>query len=429
MTTLSNEVILSIDLGSAYTKLAIRTTWDGDSTMVGNVPIAPQESSFCIPSVVAHDSDRDRWLIGVDAASQVPGDGVKIYRNWKALLYEDNDNPWEVATEFFSTLRAKLRGIRRLGENVASVPVRICLPKASDAAKIEEVEQRVIATLAETGWTVASDRASVYEPEANALGIVTRGLNKTWIPPYFDFTPHRGRSVSFPRMLDPDLNNAFRQMRDTYGVLVVDIGAYTTDFGYVLFDSSYKIRTGSQASGDWDPPDLKQCSYKLGVHELDSSVYRGLGVRTQQAIRRLSTAEWEKHRLALYSGEEVALRDRDGVFTIGRGADREVISEALNAFARRVIETREEFCCSIGLKVPDAEIITGGGSMILQVRQKVMQHIRNRGTPRIHDLLDAEEPREALGDAPARRLEERAVQNRELVRGGSALGGCSVFFG
>ena len=185
MTILCNEEILSIDLGSAYTKLAIRTTWNGSSEILDKVPIAPQEASFCIPSVTVHveRGGRDTWLIGVDAASQVPGDGVRIYRNWKADLYEDNDEAWEVATEFFRTLRAKLRGLRRLGENVATIPVRICLPKTSDATKTQAVEKRVVATLQQTGWTVASGRASVYEPEANTLGIVTRGLNETWTPP------------------------------------------------------------------------------------------------------------------------------------------------------------------------------------------------------------------------------------------------------
>ena len=78
------SAIVSIDLGSAYTKIGIRRGWNAQAEVLRGLPVAlSEDQDFCIPSVVAHveTSRASRWLIGIDAASQMPGPGVRIWRN------------------------------------------------------------------------------------------------------------------------------------------------------------------------------------------------------------------------------------------------------------------------------------------------------------------------------------------------------------
>jgi hypothetical protein len=50
---MTNNEILCIDFGSAYTKIAFRSGWNAPAELLKDVPIAGKETSFCIPSVVA----------------------------------------------------------------------------------------------------------------------------------------------------------------------------------------------------------------------------------------------------------------------------------------------------------------------------------------------------------------------------------------
>ena|SRR5437899_2817189 len=104
----------------------------------------------------------------------------------------------------------------------------------------------------------------------------------------------------------------------------------------------------------------------------------------------------------------------------------------VSSFADRVWQARQEFC---EMSIQDsihAETLTGGGAMIPLVRQTLIKRIKAEGVKMIHDLLDKDEPRRALADrdghADERAVEDRARQNLELVRGGCAIGACSVFF-
>lgn len=167
----------------------------------------------------------------------------------------------------------------------------------------------------------------------------------------------------------------------------------------------------------------------LGVRELDRAVLQGVGWEARDVIERLSSDEWDTNKAKLYRGEAVAVRNPNGgMLKIGWGVDRQVITEAVRSFANRVLQARDEFCETAQLDNLDAEILTGGGVMIPLVRRTLLEHIRHKGTRRIHDLLDEEEPRRVLPSGNASAIEARARQNRELVRGGCAIGGCSVFF-
>ena len=74
--------------------------------------------------------------------------------------------------------------------------------------------------------------------------------------------------------------------------------------------------------------------------------------------------------------------------------------------------------------------------MIPLVRQALVRTLTARPGSRVYDLLDEEEPRRSLPQkygprgfyADEREVEARLRENRDLVRGASALGGCSVYF-
>jgi hypothetical protein len=438
-----NRRLISIDLGSAYTKVAVRRDWNGESDLLRNLPLASDEADFCVPSVVARveRSGGTRWMIGAAAGAQTPGEGTRIFRYWKARLFSTDprdqvrrdemgqsaesygsDDYEEVAIQFFRGLRESLER-SPYGDDVAASAVRVCVPRM-DAA---DMDGRVGSILHAAGWRPAHGRVTVYEPESNACGMFTRGRNATWYPPAAPFTPRAGRSLHLMKMLEPEgLLQALRRMSGSFGVLVIDIGGFTTDFGYVEFDTSF-------SSNDWHRPRIIQQSYELGIRELDQAIYESVDEDAQRAIRRLSPSQWDALKVDLYRGAPVALGGDGGKpRTIGAGEDAERTVAALRTFAERVIAVRDTFLRDHVRGPINAQTLTGGGSMIAPLHRAVVQALATDEDARVYDLLDEHEPRQTLG-ARGGRVDEQAVEararrNQELVRGGSAIGGSSVFF-
>jgi hypothetical protein len=438
-----NRRLVSIDLGSAYTKVAIRRDWNGESDLLRNLPLASDEVDFCVPSVVARVEGQGstRWMIGAAAGAQTPGDGVRIFRYWKARLFSTepqaqvsrdemgqsreaygSDDYEQVAVQFFRGLRESLEQ-SRYGEDIAASAVRVCVPRID----VADMDGRVGSILDAAGWRPAHGRVTVYEPESNACGMFTRGRNATWYPPAAPFTPRAGRSLHLMKMLEPEgLLQALRRMSGSFGVLVIDIGGFTTDFGYVQFDTSF-------SSNDWHRPQIVQQSYELGIRELDQAIYDRLDEDAQREIRQLSPSQWDALKIDLYRGAPVTLGHAGGKpRTIGGGDDGGRTGEALRTFAERVIAVRDTFIRDHVRGPIDAQTLTGGGSMIAPLHNAVVQALATDEHARVYDLLDEDEPRKTLvlrgGRVSEQAVEARTRRNQELVRGGSAIGGSSVFF-
>lgn len=438
-----NRRLISIDLGSAYTKVAIRRDWNGESELLRDLPLASDEVDFCMPSVVARVEGQGgtRWIIGAAAGAQAPGDGIRIFRYWKARLFAtgpqarvsrdemgqapeaDGDDDYEqVAIQFFRGLRESLEH-SPYGADVAASTVRVCVPRID----VPDMDARVGSILDAAGWRPARGRVTVYEPESNACGMFTRGRNATWYPPAAPFTPRAGRSLHLMKMLEPEgLLQALRRMSGSFGVLVIDVGGFTTDFGYVQFDTSF-------SSNDWHRPQIVQQSYELGIRELDQAIYDSLDEDAQRAIWQLSPSEWDALKVDLYRGAPVTLGSvRGKPQVIGRGADAERTVEALRDFANRLITVRDTFLRDHVRGPINAQTLTGGGSMIAPLHGAVVKALATDEHARVYDLLDEDEPRRTLGlrggNVREPEIEARARRNQELVRGGSAIGGSSVFF-
>jgi hypothetical protein len=440
---MKNRRLLSIDLGSAYTKIAIRRDWNAGSDLLRDLPLASDEVDFCVPSVVARveRNGTTRWTIGAAAGAQAPGEGVSIFRYWKARLFSSSpqaqagrdqmgqsseaygsEDYEQVAIQFFRGLRESLAQ-SRYAADVASSAVRVCVPRIGEV----DVDGRVGSILDAAGWRPAGGRVTVYEPESNACGMFTRGRNATWYPPAPSFTARAGRSLHLMKMLEPEgLLQALRRMSGSFGVLVIDIGGFTTDFGYVQFDTSF-------SSNDWHRPTIVQQSYELGIRELDQAVYDSLDAAAQREIRRLPPGQWDAVKVDLYRGVPVTLGGvRGKPLRIGTGEGAERTAGALRRFAERVMEVRDTFIRDHVRGPINAQTLTGGGSMIEPVRSAVVRGLAADEQAQVFDLLDEHEPRRTLtlrgGYVDEQAVQARARRNQELVRGGSAIGGSSVFF-
>lgn len=426
-----NHEILSIDLGSAYTKVAIRTGWGASSALLNDRHQPHGEIQFCIPTVVAclERNGAERWLAGVAAAAVQRGPEVLVMENWKAGLFGfpsslSGDQCRLAAVKFFELLRESL-DLSGYWEGVEGLPVRVCVPALGDR---QSVQDTVAGVLSDSGWNAASGRLTVFEPESNTLGVLTRGINATVVPPSLDFQRPLGRTPYLQDMLEPGLRRAFERWEkgEPYGVLVADVGAFTTDFGYALFDTSLW-------DDSWKAPRIEQASFPTGVRDLDASIRKQLDTKARAAIDNVSSADWETRKAVLYSGQQVAFRDpRGGVVYVGTASERPLVNREIQNFAKSILELQREFRSSRGLNRINAAIMTGGGMMIDGVREAIANALGSEATVRLHDLMDPEEPLRSLSSGnrtpqPAE-IEGRLHLNHQLVRGGSAIGGCSVFF-
>ncbi|MGH7515823.1 MAG: hypothetical protein ACREOQ_23225 [Gemmatimonadales bacterium] len=435
-----NSSVLTIDLGSAYTKIAIREGWDAQASLVRGTSLGDggPEENYIIPSVVARS--RGEWITGIAAARQVPGPGVTIFRNWKAGLFTngersgggegstsktlevDHDAARDVAAAFFGSLRAALPNAHR-ERDLMKLPVRVCVPRLSDGSSGEAAIRDV---LQQTGWTDAEGRSVIYEPESNALGLISRGRNATWVPRMVSFQPWYGRSSHLQGMIGPPLSRIFRAMSGEFGLLVTDIGAFTTDFGYVRFDASF-------ASDDWNRPHIVQESCRLGIRDLDREVIDSLPPEIQGVIKVVPPADWERAKPVLYRGSSAAIRNPNGGrVVLGEGEDAARVADAIQKFATRAWEAREAFVKTHVRGPLQGEALTGGGAMVPAIRKVLLDKIRQAGRRWIYDLSDraqlAKELDDGRGHVNQRELEAAIRSSQELVRGGSAIGGCSVFF-
>lgn len=430
---MNNGRIVCIDLGSSYTKIGVRRDWNVPSVVVEDLSVALKSPSFVVPSVVAREDGarQESWYVGAQAAEMRRTEKREIFRNWKASLFGAPESDGAAQTAKAGSLsqgRAKeiaihmLRLLRASVEDgkwreVAEYPARLCVPDFGTAQQRDELCRAI---LLEAGWTPCGGRVAVTEPEANVIGVVTRGLNRTWLP-----KSGSGRSIRFMQMqemLETGVKKAYRRMSDNYDVMITDVGAYTTDFGFVAFDPSFRKDYGNH-------PTVKTRSVALGVTVLDSLVVSRMPAESQRAIRSMPTTVWERAKIQLYSGRIFKFRSAgEPEVSLGAEGDLHAIDDGMAEFTRRICEARAGFVKSIGVKTINDELVTGGGSYIPSLRDALRASC---GNP-IRDLLDPKEPERAVlegtGPMSAKAKAQRLLHNSQLVRTASAIGGASVFF-
>jgi hypothetical protein len=418
-----NSSMVSIDLGSSFTKIGVRDGWNGTSRLVSSGELSDAGNGYCIPSVVARvkRGTSIHWQIGLAAAQQIRGDGTEVFEDWKAGLFvsQPSTQSEEIALRFFLELKTALGKINTCGIDF-SMPTRLCIPKLETSAQAGE---RLVSICSEAGWRMCRDRGFVFEPESNVWGLSTWGRNQTG--------PSRGfeggnLAIRLQAMLERSpLQEAYRDVKEGgFGVCVMDIGAFTTDFAYLRFDTGHE-------TADWTKPKVKQHSVSFGVRDLSRMIIENLNSEVVDLLSSLSTNERDERMRRLYHGQPSKLvRASGGSLVLGTPAHLEIVERETKRFATRIWAERSEFRSSHIDEGPHPEYITGGGSMIPQLAKALEQkkssearrYYPQRTCRSTDELLRLGEP------ANQAQAELHRRKGQELRRGASAIGGTSVFF-
>lgn len=447
---------ISIDFGSAYTKVAIRRHLNQPSQLVIEDSLVQDPQRFCIPTLAAADerAGKTRWAFGPDAMQIVQGDGIRVYRNWKSHLFtapgrlqgklpttaqrseirvasrRTSETAWAsspvehtaleikaVTLRYFSWLRKFLEGpCSSLGiTDLSLVPVRLCVPAFGMSEREEgnysSAEELLLHVLSEAGWNPADERPIVTEPQSNAVGIYTQGANATWTPSgprgrkYIHFQQMFGFGGYLPALRTRSLLHG----EQNHCVLVVDVGAFTTDLAFLDFDLDQEEK----------PPCIQYESQALGVQRLDLSVLEALPTAKATKVKRLDTRRWEELKRSLYVDQ--APYRLEGA-TVGAGTEGSAIQKLVHDFAEQITEFINDFLRQNQITQLQEVILTGGGNMIPEICSLLMEGLLKRG-------LDTRLVHSPIGDVNGNsaRFFHRAIDAR-FVRGASGIGGASVYF-
>lgn len=428
--------VVCIDIGSSFTKIAVRRGRNEQSLPVPNRPDDPESFEVLIPSLIVVGGG-GKLIFGLEAARQRAAAGVMRVRNWKAALFAASragvggvtvDAARQFLVQFLRFLRVGVLAAHDLSD----APVRLCIPALTDRL-ISDTD--LCEAVREAGLQPSHVRPIEFEPVTNALGVLTRGRNSVW-------TPERTRGGTEPtpdlRMQDMfagELALRYRQSglagsSGSYMVLIQDIGSFTVDFTTVRFETGFD-------GDDFRRPQFTQESFRHGVYDLDSLMLSRLRDPVQEAIRGMTLQGWETARKEICGGRAQRIRAANGQDIVELSLELQpAIQGAIADFGRTLVEARRTFLARAGFptgmsaqgSVPlsiDHVITTGGGSGIERLR-----NVLDRPVGAGWHVEDLHSQRGVLLGSASEQLE--AVRDRadglRLARHGSAIGGTSVFF-
>lgn len=472
------ERVFSIDFGSAYTKVALRRDPTADSTLL-DCPGA--EVDFLVPTVVAMDQrgTKARFEFGDRASDIKPGGGIHVFTNFKKDLFVDSvtvpDKPplppldallqseefvalagkYGVFAPQVSALRTLAGAARALsagpGERVVSVeaqrqtnaakvachfftllreqvlaacdklnvrglkfeefPVRVAVPALS--TEVELAQQSGCKLLREAlhraGWPLHPDQPFVTEPEANAVGILTKATNLLF----------RNGRINLGEMLSKGpLNTVLKcdPNHPSYRAFVIDIGAFTTDFGSLYVNTDGKPYVATVGAGF----QVGAHSVRLGATDLEAMLPKALPTKQRVWLESVSRKEFSAFQRNVF-GDGKGYRV-PGIGVIGGEGDREAIDGCVAEFSKRLVEELRKFCAGSKPAQMQELILAGGGSNIPAVRDALIAAAKAEG----NEFVKVHAPDLKRGKAGTAPLVDKLDAN--FARGGSALGGASVYF-
>ncbi|MBY0457518.1 MAG: hypothetical protein K2V38_09295, partial [Gemmataceae bacterium] len=193
----------------------------------------------------------------------------------------------------------------------------------------------------------------------------------------------------------------------------IDVGAFTTDFTALTVDTGGKLTE--------DPEDalfIREHSVPLGVGDLDQRVLEVLPEAQRRWLARAGHLDWEDFRNSVYTlGRPFTTAE---VGAIGGIDTRPQIDQVLARFGQELATACSAFRGEHEAPPLQELILTGGGNAIPAVHQALIAAMQDGGYEYVHIYVPALGRR--IGTDKARRLEPT------LVRGGSAIGGASVYF-
>lgn len=407
--------VVSIDLGAAYTKLALRRRPSSHTELLAHETLHLDEQHICIPSIAAWRGQSNDWAFGVDAVDLQDGNGVHVYRNWKPLLFQheastivresffspaDAPTVQEMATHYFRWLRQSFLP-ETLGLPIeGDVTARMCVP---DFAIGTPEASQFEAILKQAGWATQTVFC-ISEPLASLTGALSQGKNSLDLD-------DSGRPS--PRIMDIFADTEFVNFMRTepggssdYRVLVIDIGAYTADFGLV------ELAPDTQ---DY----FSHCrthSVPLGILTLDERVCRDLSEEKARAIKRLSPTDRERMRQVIY-GIGVPWRLTTDL-TIGGNSETKLVAHCVEEQAKAIGNAVDVFLDKEQISRVHEVVLSGGGNGIPRIVNHLIQRLSQREVLGFHLSV----PDDNAGGARTFPI------SQQVVRGASAIGGASVLF-
>lgn len=435
---------LCIDFGNSFTKVAVRKDPDSTAELLTDKGVTTDSLNACVPTVAAQHTD-GRWFYGLelDILSAYDSEGLTVYRNWKPEFFKaplhhlmpgsvsnlpkKRGRPKKVVSPpaldhyamgvgYFRWLRHFWDGacIKVTGQPCAQVPVRVTLPSFGAQSG---AELKLKNMLIEAGWNFDDSFPVLPEPLANVIGALSNGCNHR--------NP-RGSNADYGQMFRA--TGLFQRMRRHFEhggspvawTLVVDVGGYTTDFAMLGID--LVLLSAELAREVEGKPGLKHKSIALGIADLDRRVNSVLSETKSKAFARLcdnpSSSSLDNFHANVY-GDLVTRQAVRGAPVIGEtAAERKAIREVISQFAGEVADGTEEFLSHYNYDRIDDLILTGGGTLIPEIRDTLMTRLKYYK----YEVAHCHIPEGVVANPPLRRL------SRQLPRGGTAIGGTSLYF-
>ncbi len=473
-----DDRVFCIDFGSGFTKVGLRAIPSRDSALLNLPGQQGGGVEFCLPSAVMAEQ-RDigqHYEFGYDALGYRTDNRYQLFTNWKGWAFEaGQDQPagleamlqsadfaalagrYQVslgqvkslqylveysrglvgagpvspeslrvrrakvlADKFFRFLREfTLKAAERLDPplpNAHDIPVVLAVPAFAPEAELPNHPgvQLLTRALAAAGWPLRQPSAVISEPLANAIGVLTGGCNSLRTTK---------ASKNHPSVTRIDLAKMFGRgpiltaMKDgkfypLYRALIVDVGAFTTDVAVVELPTHELV--DYPAAGIR----IRQQSVALGVRNLDEQILAVLPGGQRTYMQTQATArDWEDFRPQVYTdGKPFKTIE----VVVGTKAEQPAIKSALGEFGRSVASRVSEFCGDLQPANMQELILTGGGNYIPAVRTAIEAAVALPGSPIVR--VSSPTRKTGITDAVARQLDT------EAVRGGTALGGASIYF-
>ncbi len=404
---------LCIDLGASFTKIAFRSTPDATSRLLQDADL-PDDHHFCIPTVAARNVDTNEWVFGIEAMDLESGPRVQVYQNWKAQLFDptrsvafdvldDTDaetrevllagdpalRALDVCTRFLGWLYGEqipsmLEG-SGISSEISDVESQLCIP---DFVVDDSLAMRLENAMQKIGYR-STNRFTLSEPKANLIGVLTEGANAL---------TRTGRPN--PAVMFGDTAVLEQLGIPGQAVLLVDVGAYTTDFALAGFTQD------PEAGITQDPSE----SMPHGIRKLDDWLLSGAPTVDRERVE--SSAAEREHFHATIHGGIAGPRPEE------YGLTQPVVDETVDRFTRDILDALATF---LGTHEPAglvAAVLTGGGANVRGIANRLARALYEREIATLHAPKDTDAPldRVMYGLRP------------ELVRGASAIGGASILY-
>ncbi|MEO0605261.1 MAG: hypothetical protein AAF211_27775, partial [Myxococcota bacterium] len=269
--------------------------------------------------------------------------------------------------------------------DISAVQTQLCVP---DFVLDDALAMRLENTMHAIGYR-STNRFTLSEPKANLIGVLTEGANAL---------TRSGRPN--PAVMFGDTEVLKRLASPGEAVLLVDVGAFTTDFALAGFTQD------PDAGFAQDPSE----SLAHGIRRLDEWLLADAPTVDRQRVES-SAAEREHFHATIHGG---IAGPRPEEF----GLTQPVVDATVDRFTQAILDGITRFLADHEPGGLVAAVLTGGGSNVRGIANRLAAALYER------DIATLHAPKQT--DAPLDRV--MYGLRPELVRGASAIGGASILY-